>query len=163
MKKSLNYIFALLLVGFVYWVATTMLGGPAHDSVVTISDELAVNYVEHAGDSLTLSRVVKKGKYTFTAGQVLAWADLDNALGKHLDKIECGGADGVAILGDYVLVGNAAEMVKFVREHGYAKQRGIIRLRETDSSFYVDVEIEGKDGETLRVLLQSDGTEQGKG
>jgi len=163
MKKSLSYIFALLLVGFVYWVATTMLGGPAHDSVVTISDELAVNYVEHAGDSLTLSRIVKKGKLPFAAGQVVAWADLDNALGKHLDKIECGGADGVAILGDYVLVGNAAEMVKFVREHGYAKQRGIIRLRETDSSFYVDVEIEGKDGETLRVLLQSDGTEQGKG
>ena len=163
MKKVSIYISAILLVTGVYWLVTTMLGDPAHDSVVTISDELAVNYVDHAGDSLTLSRVVKKGKYTFTAGQVLAWADLDNALGKHLDKIECGGADGVAILGDYVLVGNAAEMVKFVREHGYAKQSGIIRLRETDSSFYVDVEIEGKDGETLRVLLQSDGTEQGKG
>jgi hypothetical protein len=163
MKKSLSYIFALLLVGFVYWVATTILGAPSHESAYNLPDELAVDYVDHAGDSLTLSRVVKKGKHTFTAGQVLAWADLDNALGKHLDKIECGGADGVAILGDYVLVGNAAEMVQFVRKHGYAKQRGIIRLRETNSTFYVDVEIEGKDGETLRVLLQSDGTEQGKG
>ena len=163
MKKVSIYISAILLVTGVYWLVTTMLGAPSHELAYNLSDELAVNYVDHAGDSLTLSRIVKKGKYTFTAGQVLAWADLDNALGKHLDKIECGGADGVAILGDYVLVGNAAEMVKFVREHGYAKQRGIIRLRETDSAFYVDVEIEGKDGETLRVLLQSDGTEQGKG
>jgi len=163
MKKVSIYISAILLVTGVYWLVTTMLGAPSHELAYNLSDEFAVNYVDHAGDSLTLSRIVKKGKYTFTAGQVLAWADLDNALGKHLDKIECGGADGVAILGDYVLVGNAAEMVKFVREHGYAKQSGIIRLRETDSAFYVDVEIEGKDGETLRVLLQSDGTEQGKG
>ncbi len=163
MKKTLVYISALLLLAGVYWVVTAMLSGPAHDSVFTLSDELAVDYVDHAGDSPTLSRIVKKGKHPFTAGQVVAWADLDNALGKHLNEIKYGEADGVAILGDYVLVGNAAEMVKFVREHGYTKQRGIIRLRETDTTFYVDVEIEGKDGETLRVLLQSDGTEQGKG
>ncbi|HAZ66721.1 MAG TPA: hypothetical protein DCY41_08205 [Opitutae bacterium] len=163
MKKASVYISALLLVALVYWVAMTMQCVPTHDANYTLSDELAVDYIDHAGDNLTLSRVVKKGKHPFTAGQVVAWADLDNALGKHLDRIECGGADGVAILGDYVLVGNAAEMVQFVRNHGYAKQLGIIRLRETDSTFYVDVEIEGKDGETLRVLLQSSGTEQGKG
>jgi hypothetical protein len=163
MKKTLVYISVLLLVAGVYWVVTTMLSGPAHDSNYTLSDELAVDYIDHAGDSQSLSRIVKKGKHPFIAGQVVAWADLDNALGKHLNEIKYGEADGVAILGDYVLVGNAAEMVQFVRNHGYAKQRGIIRLRETNSTFYVDVEIEGKDGQTLRVLLQSDGTEQGKG
>ena len=163
MKKVLIYISTILLVIFIYWSMTATQRDPAHDSSYTLSDELAVDSIEHAGDSLTLSRVVKKGKRSFTAGQVVAWANLDNALGKNLDAIEWGEADGVAILGDTVLVGNAAQMVKFVREHGYAKQCGIIRLRETDTTFYVDVEIEGKDGETLRVLLQSDGTEQGKG
>ena len=163
MKKVLIYISTILLVIFIYRSMTATQRAPAHDSSYTLSDELAVDSIEHAGDSLTLSRVMKKGKRSFTAGQVVAWANLDNALGKNMDAIEWGEADGVAILGDTVLVGNAAEMVKFVREHGYAKQRGIIRLRETDTTFYVDVEIEGKDGETLRVLLQSDGTEQGKG
>lgn len=163
MKKVLSYISALLLVAGVYWGASTLFCSSSPISNYTMPDNLAVAYVDHAGDNLTLSRVVKKGKHPFTAGQIVAWADLDNVLGRHLNEIVCGEADGVAILGDYVLVGNAAEMVKFVREHGYAKQRGIIRLRETDTTFYVDVEIEGKDGETLRVLLESDGTEQGKG
>ena len=99
----------------------------------------------------------------FSARDVISWAQLDNALGQHLDSIACGEADGRAILGDYVMVLNGREMVDFVKAHGYRGSHGPTATRKLRTALEVDVEITGNDGAKMTVTLQSDGTMQGVG
>lgn len=99
----------------------------------------------------------------FSAGDVIAWAHLDAALGGNPDALSVGAADGQCLVADRVMVWNGRDMVDFVKAHGYRSHRGPVAVRETPSQLLVDVEITGADGATLVITLKSDGHPQGRG
>jgi len=99
----------------------------------------------------------------FSAADVVAWAELDASLGgKELPVF--GKADGKAVLGNRVMALNGEELHRFVKAHGYSGHGRPLRMRRAGpGTLDVEVEIRGKDGARMILLLRSDGGPQGVG
>ena len=115
------------------------------------------------GTPAELSALRSNGGRVFTAGDVVTWAQLDDHFRDQSVKLAVGQADGKALLGRLVLLDNAAEAADFLKAHGCAQISGPIGVRRLPSALQVDVELTGKDGEKLILILTSDGTPAGEG
>jgi len=115
------------------------------------------------GTPAELSALRSTGGRGFTAGDVVTWAQLDDTFLDRTAKLEVGAADGKALLGRLVLLENAAEAADFLKAHGCAQISGPIGVRRLPSTLQVDVELTGKDGQKLILILTSDGTPAGVG
>ena len=115
------------------------------------------------GTPAELSVLRSNGDKPFTAGDVVTWAQLDDTFLDRTAKLEVGAADGKALLGRLVLLENAAEAADFLKAHGCAQVSGPIGVRKLTTALQVDVELTGKDGQKLILILTSDGTPAGEG
>jgi hypothetical protein len=115
------------------------------------------------GTPAELSALRSNGGRGFTAGDVVTWAQLDDHFRDQTVKLAVGQADGKALLGRLVLLENAAEAADFLKAHGCAQISGPIGVRRLPSTVQVDVELIGKDGQKLILILTSDGTPAGEG
>jgi hypothetical protein len=115
------------------------------------------------GTPAELSALRSTGGRGFTAGDVVTWAQLDDYFRDQTVKLVVGQADGKALLGRLVLLENAAEAAAFLKSHGCAQVSGPIGVRRLPSALQVDVELTGKDGQKLILILTSDGTPAGEG
>jgi hypothetical protein len=115
------------------------------------------------GTPAELSALRSTGGRGFTAGDVVTWAQLDDHFRDQSVKLAVGQADGKALLGSLVLLENAAEAADFLKAHGCAQISGPIGVRRLPSALQVDVELTGKDGQKVILILTSDGTPAGEG
>ena len=115
------------------------------------------------GTSTELSVIRSTGERNFSAGNVVTWAQLDDHFRDRTVKLEVGQADGKALLGRLVLLENATEAADFLKAHGCAQISGPIGVRRLPSALQVDVELTGKDGQKVILILTSDGTPAGEG
>ena len=115
------------------------------------------------GTTAELSTLRSNGGRSFSAGDVVTWAQLDDHFRDRTVKLEVGAADGKALLGRLVLLENGAEAAEFLKSHGGAQISGPIGVRKLPSALQVDVELTGKDGQKLILILTSDGTPAGEG
>lgn len=115
------------------------------------------------GTPAELSAIRSTGKRTFSAGDVVTWAQLDDYFRDRTAKLEVGAADGKALLGRLVMLENGAETAAFLKAHGCAQISGPTGVRKLPSALQVDIELTGKDGEKLILILTSDGTPAGEG
>ena len=115
------------------------------------------------GTPAELSALRSTGGRGFTAGDVVTWAQLDDHFRDQSVKLAVGQADGKALLGRLVLLDNAAEAADFLKAHGCAQISGPIGVRRLPSALQLDVELTGKDGQKLILILTSDGTPAGEG
>ena len=115
------------------------------------------------GSPVEMSAIRSAGEIAFTAGDVLSWAQLDDYLRDESLKLEVGQADGKALLGRLVMLENGAETVDFLKAHGCARISGPTGVRKLPTALEVEVELVGKDGQKLILILKSDGTPQGEG
>ena len=115
------------------------------------------------GTPTELSALRSNGGRGFTAGDVVTWAQLDDHLRDQTVKLSVGQADGKALLGRLVMLENGAETAAFLKAHGCAQISGPIGVRKLPSALQVDIELTGKDGEKLILILTSDGTPAGEG
>jgi len=115
------------------------------------------------GTPAELSALRSNGGRGFTAGDVVTWAQLDDHFRDQTVKLAVGQADGKALLGRLVLLENGAEAAEFLKAHGCAQISGPIGVRKLPSALQVDVELTGKDGQKLILILTSDGTPAGEG
>jgi hypothetical protein len=115
------------------------------------------------GTPAELSALRSNGGRGFTAGDVVTWAQLDDHFRDQTVKLVVGQADGKALLGRLVLLENGAEAADFLRAHGCAQIAGPIGVRQLPSALQVDVELTGKDGHKVILILTSDGTPAGEG
>jgi hypothetical protein len=115
------------------------------------------------GTPTELSALRSKDGRPFSAGDVMTWAQLDDYFRDQTVKLVVGQADGKALLGRLVLLENAAEAAAFLKSHGCAQVSGPIGVRRLPSALQVDVELTGKDGQKLILILTSDGTPAGEG
>ena len=115
------------------------------------------------GTPAELSALQSTGERSFTAGDVVTWAQLDDHFRDRTVKLAVGQADGKALLGRLVLLENGAEAAEFLKAHGCAQISGPIGVRKLPSALQVDVELTGKDGQKLILILTSDGTPAGEG
>ena len=115
------------------------------------------------GTPAELSALRSNGGRGFTAGDVVTWAQLDDHFRDRTVKLAVGQADGKTLLGRLVMLENAAETADFLKAHGCAQISGPIGVRKLPSSLQVDVELTGKDGQKLILILSSDGTPAGEG
>ena len=115
------------------------------------------------GTPAELSALRSTGGRGFTAGDVVTWAQLDDHFRDQSVKLAVGQADGKALLGRLVLLENAAEAADFLKAHGCAQISGPIGVRRLPSALQVDVELSGKEGQKLILILTSDGTPAGEG
>jgi hypothetical protein len=115
------------------------------------------------GTPAELSLVRSTGERSFSAGDVVTWAQLDDHFRDRTAKLEVGQADGKALLGRLVLLENGAEAADFLKAHGCAQISGPIGVRKLPTSLEVEIEITGKDGQKLVLILKSDGTPAGEG
>jgi hypothetical protein len=120
-------------------------------------------YVTIRGTPAELSALKSNGQRAFTAGDVVTWAQLDDAFLDRSARLEVGAADGKTLLGRLVLLENGAEAAAFLKAHGCAQISGPIGVRKLPSALQVDVELTGKDGSKLVIILTSDGTPAGEG
>ena len=120
-------------------------------------------YVTLRGTPAELSALRSKGGRSFSAGDVMTWAQLDDTFLDRTAKLEVGAADGKALLGRLVLLENGAEAADFLKAHGCAQIAGPIGVRQLPTALQVDVELTGKDGQKLILILTSDGTPAGEG
>jgi len=120
-------------------------------------------YVTIRGTPAELSAIRSPGAKPFTAGDVVTWAQLDDTFLDRSAKLDVGAADGKTVLGRLVLLENGAEAAAFLKAHGCAQVSGPIGVRRLPSALQVDVELTGKDGSKLTVILTSDGTPAGEG
>ena len=114
------------------------------------------------GTPAELSALRSTGGRGFTAGDVVTWAQLDDHFRDQSVKLAVGQADGKALLGRLVLLENATEAADFLKAHGCAQISGPIGVRKLPSALQVDIELIGKDGEKLILILKSDGTPAGE-
>jgi hypothetical protein len=99
----------------------------------------------------------------FSAADVVAWAELDRELGGG-EPPAFGQADGRAVLGNRVLALNGEELHRFLRAHGYGGHGRPIRMRRAGpGTLDVELEILGKDGARMRLILRSSGLPEGVG
>jgi len=115
------------------------------------------------GTPAELSALRSNGGRGFTAGDVVTWAQLDDHFRDQAVKLAVGQADGKALLGRLVLLENGAEAADFLKAHGCAQISGPIGVRKLPTSLEVEIEITGKDGQKLVLILKSDGTPAGEG
>ena len=115
------------------------------------------------GTPAELSAIRSSGERGFSAGDVVTWAQLDDTFLDRSAKLVVGEADGKALLGRLVMLENGAEAADFLKAHGCAKISGPIGVRKLPSALQVDIELTGKDGEKLILILTSDGTPAGEG
>ena len=115
------------------------------------------------GTPAELSALRSNGGRSFSAGDVVTWAQLDDHFRDQTVKLAVGQADGKALLGRLVLLENGAEAAGFLKAHGCAQISGPIGVRKLPSALQVDVELTGKDGQKLILILTSDGTPAGEG
>jgi len=115
------------------------------------------------GTPTELSALRSTGGRGFTAGDVVTWAQLDDHFRDQTVKLVVGQADGKALLGRLVLLENGAEAADFLKAHGCSQISGPIGVRQLPSALQVDVELTGKDGQKLILILTSDGTPAGEG
>ena len=115
------------------------------------------------GTPAELSALRSTGGRGFTAGDVVTWAQLDDHFRDQTVKLAVGQADGKALLGRLVMLENGAEAADFLKAHGCAQVSGPIGVRRLPSALQVDVELTGKDGQKLILILTSDGTPAGEG
>jgi hypothetical protein len=115
------------------------------------------------GTPAELSALRSNGGRSFTAGDVVTWAQLDDYFRDQSVKLAVGQADGKALLGRLVMLENGAETADFLKAHGCAQISGPIGVRKLHSALQVDVELTGKDGQKLILILTSDGTPAGEG
>lgn len=115
------------------------------------------------GTPAELSALRSTGGRGFTAGDVVSWAQLDDHFRDQSVKLAVGQADDKALLGRLVLLENAAEVADFLKAHGCAQISGPIGVRRLPSALQVDVELTGKDGQKVILILTSDGTPAGEG
>jgi hypothetical protein len=115
------------------------------------------------GTPAELSALRSTGGRGFSAGDVVTWAQLDDHFRDQTVKLVVGQADGKALLGRLVLLENGAEAADFLRAHGCAQIAGPIGVRQLPSALQVDVELTGKDGHKVILILTSDGTPAGEG
>ena len=115
------------------------------------------------GTPAELSALRSNGGRSFTAGDVVTWAQLDDHFRDQTVKLTVGQADGKALRGRLVLLENGAEAADFLKAHGCAQLSGPIGVRKLPTSLQVDVELTGKDGQKLILILTSDGTPAGEG
>lgn len=115
------------------------------------------------GTPAELSAVRSGGARSFSAGDVVTWAQLDDTFRDRSAKFTVGQADGKALLGRLVLLENGAEAAAFLKAHGYEQISGPIGVRKLPTALEVEVELTGKDGQKLLLILKSDGTPAGEG
>ena len=115
------------------------------------------------GTPTELSALRSTGGRGFTAGDVVTWAQLDDHFRDRTVKLAVGQADGKTLLGRLVMLENGAEAADFLKAHGCAQICGPIGVRKLTTSLQVDVELTGKDGQKLILILTSDGTPAGEG
>jgi hypothetical protein len=115
------------------------------------------------GTPAELSALRSTGGRGFTAGDVVTWAQLDDHFRDRTAQLEVGQADGQALLGRLVMLENAAEAADFLKAHGCAQISGPIGVRRRPTALEVEVELTGKDGKKLILILKSDGTPAGEG
>ena len=115
------------------------------------------------GTPAELSALRSTGERSFSAGDVVTWAQLDDHFRDRTAKLEVGQADGKILLGRLVMLENGAEAADFLKAHGCAQISGPIGVRKLPSALQVDIELIGKDGEKLILILTSDGTPAGEG
>ena len=115
------------------------------------------------GTPSELSAIRSAGEKSFSAGDVVTWAQLDDTFLDRSAKLEVGQADGKALLGRLVMLENGAETAAFLKAHGCAQISGPIGVRKLPSALQVDVELTGKDGQKLILILTSVGTPAGEG
>jgi hypothetical protein len=115
------------------------------------------------GTPSELSLVRSTGERSFSAGDVVTWAQLDDHFRDRTAKLEIGQADGKTLLGRLVMLENGAEAADFLKAHGCAQISGPVGIRKLPSALQVDIELTGKDGEKLILILTSDGTPAGEG
>jgi hypothetical protein len=115
------------------------------------------------GTPAELSAIRSSGERGFSAGDVVTWAQLDDHFRDRTAKLEVGQADGKTLLGRLVILENGAEAADFLKAHGCAQISGPIGVRKLPSALQVDIELTGKDGQKLILILTSDGTPAGEG
>ena len=115
------------------------------------------------GTPAELSAVRSSGERGFSAGDVVTWAPLDDHFRDRTAKLETGQTDGKALLGRLVMLENGAEAVDFLKAHGCAELSGPTGVRKLATALEVEVELTGKDGKKLILILKSDGTPAGEG
>lgn len=115
------------------------------------------------GTPAELSAVRSTGGRGFSAGDVVTWAQLDDHFRDRTAKLEVGQADGKALLGRLVMLENGTEAADFLKTHGCAEISGLKGVRKLPSALEVEIEITGKDGQKLVLILKSDGTPAGEG
>ena len=115
------------------------------------------------GTPTELSLVRSTGERSFTAGDVVTWAQLDDHFRDQTVKLAVGQADGKALLGRLVILENGAEAADFLEAHGCAQISGPKGVRKLPTALEVEVELTGKDGQKLILILKSDGKPAGEG
>ena len=115
------------------------------------------------GTPAELSALRSTGERSFSAGDVVTWAQLDDHFRDRTAKLETGQTDGKALLGRLVMLENGAEAVDFLKAHGCAEISGPTGVRKLATALEVEVELTGKDGKKLILILKSDGTPAGEG
>ena len=115
------------------------------------------------GTPTELSALRSTGNKSFSAGDVVTWAQLDDTFLDRTAKLEVGQADGKTVLGRLVMLENGEDAANFLKAHGCAKISGPIGVRKLQTALEVDVELTGKDGQKLILILKSDGNPAGEG
>jgi len=115
------------------------------------------------GTPAELSALRSTSERGFSAGDVVTWAQLDDHFRDRTAKLEVGQADGKTLLGRLVMLENGAEAADFLKAHGCAQISGPKGVRKLPTALEVEVEITGKDGQKLILILKSDGTPAGEG
>jgi len=110
-----------------------------------------------------LSAIRNQGKRSFTAADVVEWACLQDYLGEHPIPIVPGLADDKEVLGRLVMLQNASEVAAFVKEHRGIRVTRLTKVTQLRSALVVEVEAVSEDGESVVLMLLSDGTPQGEG
>jgi len=110
-----------------------------------------------------LSAIRNQGKRSFTAADVVDWACLQDYLGEHPIPIVPGLADDKEVLGRLVMLQNASEVAAFVKEHRGIRVTRLTKVTQLRSALVVEVEAVSADGESVVLMLLSDGTPQGEG
>jgi hypothetical protein len=110
-----------------------------------------------------LNAIRNQGKRSFTAADVVEWACLQDYLGEHPTPIVPGLADDKEVLGRLVMLQNASEVAAFVKEHRGIRVTRLTKVTQLRSALVVEVEAVSEDGESVVLMLLSDGTPQGEG
>lgn len=113
--------------------------------------------------STELTSVVSRGPRRFTAGDVVAWAHLQDYLRDRTIPIVPGEADGKEVLGRLVMLQNATEVAAFLKEHRGIHLNRVTKVHQLRTALEVEVEAVSEDGAKVILILLSDGTPQGEG